>query len=137
MVAMLLRILIRRVPPSPGEATSLELAFTELFIWFVKDYLLPNWNAQAAGPGVGWEKTLSAPALLTPELLTPGHPELKNPTGSVRASGPPSSTLTASVTPLASTTACASKAARAAALSSPALTARRNASARADGSSEC
>jgi hypothetical protein len=75
-------ILIRRVPPAPGEATSLELAFTELFIWFVKDYLLPNWKAQAAGPGVGWEKTLSAPALLTPELLTPGHPELENPTGS-------------------------------------------------------
>jgi hypothetical protein len=40
-----LDLLTRRAPPAPGGAT-LESDFTTVFIYFVKDYVLPDWTTQ-------------------------------------------------------------------------------------------
>jgi hypothetical protein len=67
----------------PPEEECFEMHYTTLFIWYVRDYLLSGWNAQAAAPvaGSGWHTILS-PELLAkvPELLMPGHAELAKPT---------------------------------------------------------
>src|SRR5580704_11789456 len=40
-----LYLLLKRVPPAPGGQTT-ESDFTTVFLYFVKDYLLPDWDTQ-------------------------------------------------------------------------------------------
>ena len=47
---------------------------------FSKDRLFPDWEPGFASPWPDWEKSLPL-ELLSPELRTPGHPELEKPTG--------------------------------------------------------
>jgi hypothetical protein len=73
----LLAQLTKNAPPEAIPGTSFEADFTRMFIWFVKDYVLPDWDMQVqAEPG--GERGNAADSVLVTAAAQRGLPLITN-----------------------------------------------------------
>jgi hypothetical protein len=77
------KMLMKWAPPSEKGGAYLPSDYARFFIYFVKDYLLPDWDLRVCTPKIGgnWPQFIRNVPFTNANLLVPDHPDVLNPEG--------------------------------------------------------